>query len=56
MTRPLGLSALSVLDVTPAIQVLVASEAGYTHVGLRLIPATPTETVHNMIGDTPMVR
>ena len=54
--RPIGLAALSVLDVTPANQVVVASEAGYTHVGLRLIPATPTETVHNVIGDTPMVR
>lgn len=54
--RPIGLAALSVLDVTPANQVIVASEAGYTHVGLRLIPATPTETVHNVIGDTPMVR
>lgn len=54
--RPIGLAALSVLDVSPANQVTVAYEAGYTHVGLRLIPATPTETVHNVIGDTPMVR
>ncbi|MDL2307425.1 sugar phosphate isomerase/epimerase [Desulfovibrio sp. OttesenSCG-928-C06] len=56
MTRPIGLSALSVLDVTPANQITVAAEAGFSHVGLRLIPATPTEAVHNMIGDTPMVR
>ena len=54
--RPIGLAALTVLDVSPANQVIVAAEAGYTHVGLRLIPATPTEPVHATVGDTPLIR
>lgn len=54
--RPIGLAALTVLDVSPANQVIVAAEAGYTHVGLRLIPATPTEPVYATVGDTPMIR
>ena len=33
-----------------------AAEAGYTHVGLRLIPATPTEVSYATIGDTPIIR
>lgn len=56
MERPIGLAALSVLDVSPANQVTVAAEAGFSHVGLRLLPATPTEPVYKMVGDTPMVR
>jgi sugar phosphate isomerase/epimerase len=33
-----------------------AREAGFDCVGLRLIPATPTEARHNSVGDTPLVR
>ena len=33
-----------------------APDAGYTHVGLRLIPATPTEVSYATIGDTPIIR
>ena len=33
-----------------------AAEAGYSHVGLRLIPATEEEPRHAIIGDTPLVR
>jgi sugar phosphate isomerase/epimerase len=36
--RPIGLAALTVLELPPAEQVSVAAQAGYTHVGLRLIP------------------
>ncbi|WP_392566350.1 sugar phosphate isomerase/epimerase [Utexia brackfieldae] len=54
--RPIGLAALTVLDVSPANQVIVAAEAGYTHVGLRLIPATPTEPVYATVGNTPLIR
>lgn len=36
--RPIGLAALTVLELPPAQQVAVAAQAGYTHVGLRLIP------------------
>lgn len=38
MSRPLGLAALTVLELAPQEQVAVAAQAGYTHVGLRLIP------------------
>ena len=54
--RPIGLAALTVLEVSPLEQIGVAAEAGFSHVGLRLIPATPEEVRHPMIGDTPLVR
>jgi sugar phosphate isomerase/epimerase len=36
--RTVGLAALTVLELAPPEQVKVAAAAGYTHVGLRLIP------------------
>jgi len=56
MTRALALAALTALELSPPELVSTAAAAGYTHVGLRLIAATPTEPQHAMIGDTPMVR
>ena len=56
LPRPISLAALTILDVSPANQVLCAAKAGYSHVGIRLVPATPTETQYDMIGDTPMIR
>lgn len=56
LPRPISLAALTVLDVSPANQVLCADKAGYSHVGIRLVPATPEETQWSMIGDTPMIR
>ena len=56
MTRPLSLAALTALELAPPDLVSTAAAAGYSHVGLRLIPATPTEPQHAMIGDTPTVR
>lgn len=38
MKRAIGLAALTVLELTPPEQVAVAARAGYSHVGLRLIP------------------
>jgi sugar phosphate isomerase/epimerase len=38
VSRAIGLAALTVLELTPPEQVAVAAQAGYTHVGLRLIP------------------
>ena len=38
MNRAIGLAALTVLELPPAEQVTAAAQAGYTHVGLRLIP------------------
>lgn len=54
--RRIGLAALMVLDVSPAKQVILAAETDYTHVGLRLILATPTEPVYATVGDTPLIR
>ena len=54
--RPLSLAALTVIDLSPPEMVSCAGAAGYSHVGLRLIPATPEERVYPAIGDTPMVR
>jgi sugar phosphate isomerase/epimerase len=55
MQRPLSLAALTVLELPPPEMVSVAATAGYSHVGLRLIPATPEEVAHPMIGDTPLL-
>jgi len=55
MSRPIALAALTVLELSPPNQVTCASEAGYTHVGLRLLPATAEEVQHPMVGNTPMV-
>ena len=38
MTRPIGLAALTVLELPHHEQVSVAAQAGYSHVGLRLVP------------------
>lgn len=40
MTRPIGLAALTVLELPHHEQVSVAAQAGYSHVGLRLRPVT----------------
>jgi len=54
--RPIGLAALTVLELTPPEMVSCAADAGFDCIGLRLIPATPTEVQHAMVGDTPLVR
>ena len=56
MGRIVSLSALTVLELAPPDMVSCAREAGYTHVGLRLIPATPNEPSYETIGDTPVIR
>ena len=56
MIRPISLAALTVLELTPPQMVICAAEAGFSHVGIRLIPATPTEPQYNLIGDTPLLR
>ncbi len=38
MNRAIGLAALTVPELSPPEQVTVAAQAGYSHVGLRLIP------------------
>jgi sugar phosphate isomerase/epimerase len=56
MTRSISLAALTVLELTPPQMVDCAAEAGYTHVGIRLLPATPTEPQYDIVGDTPLLR
>lgn len=51
-----SLAALTVIELSPPEMVSAAAQAGYDHVGLRLIPATPEDRVYPVIGDTPMVR
>ena len=55
-TRPIGLAALTVLELTPPEMVGCAAEAGYDTIGLRIIAGTPEEVQHPIIGDTPMRR
>ncbi|HJU49425.1 MAG TPA: TIM barrel protein [Pseudogulbenkiania sp.] len=54
--RPIALAALTVLELSPPDMVSCAAEAGYSHVGLRLLPATPTEPHYDILGDTPLLR
>ena len=56
MAHPLGLAALTVLELAPPDMVTCAADAGFDCIGLRLIPATPDEVQHPMVGDTPLVR
>jgi sugar phosphate isomerase/epimerase len=56
MARPISLAALTVLELSPPDMVTCAAEAGYSHVGIRLLPATPTEPRYDIVGDTPLLR
>jgi sugar phosphate isomerase/epimerase len=56
MTRPISLAALTVLELTPPQMVDCAAKAGYSHVGIRLLPATPTEPQYDIVGDTLLLR
>ncbi len=56
MTRTLSLAALTVLELTPPDMVSCAAEAGFSHVGIRLLPATATEPQYSIVGDTPLLR
>jgi len=56
MAHPIGLAALTVLELSPPDMVSCAHEAGFDAVGLRLLPATAEEVQHPMVGDTPLVR
>jgi sugar phosphate isomerase/epimerase len=56
MIRPISLAALTVLELTPPEMVDCAAEACFSHVGIRLLPATPTEPHYDIVGDTPLLR
>jgi sugar phosphate isomerase/epimerase len=47
---------LTVIELSPVQQVRCAAEAGWRHIGLRLVPATDAEPRWDAVGDTPMVR
>lgn len=55
MTRALSLAALTVLELPPVARVRCAAEAGFDHVSLRLIAATPDERQHDVVGN-PVLR
>jgi len=54
--HPIGLAALTVLELSPPDMVSCAAEAGFASIGLRLLPPTAEEVQHPMVGDTPLVR
>ena len=56
MVRPISLAALTVLELTPPEMVTCAAVAGFSHVGIRLLPATKTEPQYDIVGDTPLLR
>lgn len=57
MTSPvLSLAALTVLELSPPDMVEVAAQVGYSHVGLRLIPATPEEHHFPLLADLSLRR
>lgn len=56
MKRIISLAALTVIELPPPEMVSCAAQAGYSHVGLRLLPVIQQDFVHPVIGDTPMRR
>lgn len=56
MSRPISLAALTVLELSPPDMVSCAATAGYSHVGIRLLPATAREPHYDMAGDSAMLR
>jgi sugar phosphate isomerase/epimerase len=54
--RTLSLAALTVLELSPVEMVRCAAQAGYSHVGLRPVPATEHEPHWPLVGDTPLRR
>lgn len=57
MSEPVfSLAALTVLELSPPDMVEVAARAGYSHVGLRLLPATPQEHHFALLSDAGLRR
>lgn len=54
--RIFSLASLTVLDLSPPEMVEVAARAGYSHVGLRLEPATPEEHHFALVADVGLRR
>ncbi|NUT78665.1 sugar phosphate isomerase/epimerase [Pseudomonas sp. C1C7] len=54
--RIFSLASLTVLELSPPEMVEVAARAGYSHVGLRLVPATPQEHHFPLVADSDLRR
>ena len=54
--RIFSLASLTVLELSPPDMVEVAARAGYSHVGLRLVPATPQEHHFALVADDDLRR
>lgn len=54
--RIFSLAALTVLELSPPDMVEVAARTGYSHVGLRLVPATPEEQHFPLVADAGLRR
>lgn len=54
--RVMSLAALTVLELSPEAMVEVAARTGYSHVGLRLEPATPQEHHFALVTDADLRR
>lgn len=54
--RIFSLASLTVLELSPPQMVEVAAKAGYSHVGLRLVPATPQEHHFPLVADADLRR
>ncbi|WP_308620793.1 sugar phosphate isomerase/epimerase family protein [uncultured Desulfovibrio sp.] len=53
---PLGIAPLSLIELTPPNRVSCAAEAGYSSIGMRLVPATPTEAKYDLVSRDSAVR
>lgn len=56
MPHTLCLAHLTLIELAPPQLVLAAADAGFSHVGIRLSPASATERQHPMLGGAPMMR
>ncbi|MGE8065527.1 sugar phosphate isomerase/epimerase family protein [Pseudomonas sp. NPDC089569] len=54
--RIFSLASLTVLELSPPDMVEVAAQTGYSHVGLRLVPATPQEHHFALVADRDLRR
>lgn len=54
--RIFSLAALTVLELSPPDMVEAAARAGYSHVGLRLVPATEHEQHFPLVADADLRR
>lgn len=56
MTHPYSLAFLTTFDVGPVEAVKIAAQAGYDMVGLRFLPAAPSEPVYPVMSDQAVQR